>query len=404
MVKSKNFTGQPIFSQIINFLPKSDILTITKRFKADRYCKRFNSYEHLITLMYCVLNGCTTLREVTTGLLACEQKLIHLGMRYHPRRSTLSDANSRRPAELFEEIYSTLYRRYRQLLPDSRLKKKNNLYIFDSTSITLFQEVLRASGLTPSSGKQKGGIKAHTLIRSDMDVPCFVRFSSAVTNDTKYLKEIQLPAGSILLFDRGYNDYVTFQRFTDEKITWVTRKRASAVYTKLNSRIVSQEHMEKGVKEDIEIMLGHSFQKSHQRVRCRLIIYSDPETGVEYQFLCNNMRYSPFTIAGLYKKRWQIEILFKRLKQNYPLKYFLGDTENAVKIQIWTTLIVDLILKVIKQTAARKWAFSNLASMVKLHLMTYINLFAFLKAPEKSLLTMNIYHRERYLHPSLFDT
>jgi IS4 transposase len=129
--------------------------------------------------------------------------------------------------------------------------------------------------------------------------------------------------------------------------------------------------------------MGHKDIK--HRVKARLVRYRDVSTSEIYEFVTNNLKMSASTIAALYRKRWQIESLFKRMKQNYPLKYFLGDSENAIKIQIWCALIADLLLKIVKKAAAAKWSFSNLAAMVRLHLMTYINLFSFLKSPEKSL-------------------
>jgi hypothetical protein len=386
MSKSSFFTGQPIFSQILSLIPRREISRIARQHGSDRYCKRFGTYDHLVTLLYAVLNQCSSLREVSTGLLACEQRLQHLGINYHPRRSTVSDANNRRSAEVFEQIYRMLFERYSHFLSDSRPKKRaSRLYIFDSTTIMLFQEVLKAPGKTPLNGKRKGGIKVHTLLRSDQDVPCMLRFSAGSANDMRFLKEIRLPRGSIVVFDRGYNDYKTFNRFTAEGITWVTRLHRHLVYKVTQSRPVPAEQELKGVVCDQEIMLGTDSKPGKTKVRARLIAFIDPESGKRLEFLTDNFRMNASTIAGLYKNRWQIELLFKRIKQNYPLKYFLGDSENAIKIQIWAVLIADLLLKLIKTSCKRKWAFSNLAAMIRLHLMTYIDLQSFLKNPEGAL-------------------
>src|SRR5690348_12253247 len=178
MSKSSFFTGQPIFGQLLKFIPRQLVFRIACDLQADRYCKRFSSYDHLICMLYGVFNNCTSLREITTGMLAWEHRLLHLGIYHHPRRSTISDANNRRNSHVFEAIYRKLHERYGQFLSDSRGKTlRSKLYIFDSTTITLFQEVLKAAGTTPASGKRKGGIKVHTLMRSDQDVPCMVRFS-----------------------------------------------------------------------------------------------------------------------------------------------------------------------------------------------------------------------------------
>jgi len=380
MNKSTFFTGQPIFAQLLRFIPRDIIRRIALDHHSDRYCKRFTTYEHLVTMLYATFNHCNSLREVTTGMLAAEQRLNHLGVRYHPRRSTISDANNRRDADVFGTIYYKLHQKYSGFLSDSRKKSiASRLYIFDSTTISLFQEILRTSGQNPA-GKRKGGIKVHTLIRSDQDVPCMIRYSAAAANDSQFLKEIDLPKGSIIVFDRGYADYVKFNSFSASGVTWITRKRSRSTYDVLQE--LDNSNIDKGVIGDKRIHLGY---RSGNRVLGRIVQYKSPVTGEVYEFLTNNMKMSALTIAELYRKRWQIELLFKRMKQNYPLKYFLGDSENAIKLQIWCSLIADLILKVLKNGIASKWSFSNLAAMIRLHLMTYIDLRGFLRSPEKAL-------------------
>jgi hypothetical protein len=380
MNKSTFFTGQPIFAQLLRFIPRDMIRRISADHNSDRYCKRFNTYEHLVTMLYATFKHCNSLREVTTGMLAAKQRLNHLSVRYHPRRSTISDANRRRQADVFGDIYYKLYQKYSGFLSDSRKKSKTSrLYIFDSTTISLLQEILRTSGQNPT-GKRKGGIKVHTLIRSDQDIPCMIRFSAAAANDSQFLKEVYLPKGSILVFDRGYADYIKLNSFSASRVTWVTRKRSRSTYDVLEE--LNNPHKEKGGIADKRIRLGH---RSSNRVLGRIVQFKSPESGEVYEFLTNNMKMSAITITELYRKRWQIELLFKRMKQNYPIKYFLGDSENAIKLQIWCALIADLILKIIKKGIAAKWSFANLAAMMRLHLMTYIDIRGFLRAPEKAL-------------------
>lgn len=387
MSKSSFFTGQPIFGQLLNLIPRSLVIGVTRSLQADRYCKRFSSYDHLVTMLYAIYNNCHSLREVSTGMLAWEQRLNHLGINHYPRRSTISDANKRRKPEFFEEVYKKLLSRYGKVLSDSRggIRHQKKLYVFDSTTITLFQEVLRGAGIRSLNGKRKGGIKVHTLLKSDQDVPAMIRFSPSSRGDSTFLKEAKLPAGSIIVFDKGYNHYPTLNQFTQDQISWVTRLRQDTVFDFVAKRPLMELQKQKGILKDQEVILGHHHDKNSTKVRARLISYKDPETKKKLEFLTNNFRMAPATIADLYGKRWQIEVLFKRLKQNYPLKYFLGDSENAIQIQIWCSLIADLILKVIKKGAAKKWSFSNLTSIVRLHLMTYIDLNRFLKNPEKAL-------------------
>ena len=317
MNKSTFFTGQPIFTQLLQLIPKTAIISIAKQQRTDRYAKRFNTYEHLVTMLYSIFNNCNSLREVTTGMLATEQRLQHLGIRYHPRRSTLADANIRRSSDVFAQIYYSLFNRYAGFLSDSRKNSKaSKLYIFDTTTISLFHEVLRTSGQNPQ-GKRKGGIKVHSLIRSDQDVPMMIRFSAAAANDSQFLKEVYLPKGSLLVFDRGYHDFTAFNRFTDGGVTWITRRHRLFAFEVLEHLSLKNEE---GIISDRIIKLGH---RSSVRVVARLIKYRSSESDEEYEFVTNNFKMKASTIATLYRKRWQIEVLFKRMKQNYPLRYFL---------------------------------------------------------------------------------
>jgi hypothetical protein len=405
MSKGTFFTGQPIFNQVLKFIPRAQIKGIARECSADRYCKTFGTYEHLVTMLYAIFNRCDSLREVTTGLLAWDQRIHHLGLERHPRRSTISDANKRRSEEVFEKIYFKLLDKYRSVLPDSRRRgKKDNLYIFDSTSIALFQDILKASGLSPADGKCKGGIKVHTLLNSKSDTPVMLRYSAAADSDVKFLKEVQLKKGSVVVFDKGYCDYRSYNRFIKDGVTFVTRHRDRSVYKTLTQLEVNDFQKKQGIKSDKLIRLGYDYLKKAVQVPARLITYVDPQTRQKFEFLTSNSTLAPMTIANYYHQRWQIETFFKRIKQNYPLQYFLGDNANAVKIQIWCALIADLLLKVIKEGTRCKMAFSNIIGLVRLHLMTYMDLKSFLQAPEKSLLKRVRKQTAAMVAPALFDT
>lgn len=259
----------------------------------------------------------------------------------------------------------------------------------DSTTISLFQEILKGTGQAPIKGKRKGGVKAHTLIKAEENVPAFVDLTAGSKADRTFMKLVELPPGSIITFDRGYVNYAIYAAWSAARITFVTRMRSNAAYEELESRPVSERQKKAGVLSDTVIMLGHTHTKKVTRTRARLVEYHDAKSDRTFSFLTNNFRMAPATIAAVYQKRWEIEVLFKRIKQNNPLRYFLGDNENAIKIQIWCALIADLLLMTIRRQTKRKWSFANLASMVRLHLMTYIDLRGFLEDPEKALLQRN---------------
>lgn len=217
------------------------------------------------------------------------------------------------------------------------------------------------------------------------------------------MKKVSVPKGSILVFDKAYRDYSQLQRWDGEGVCWVTRLITNTVVTKLYEKSITPFQQKHGVISDSVICIGHNHHNKITKVQCRLVKYFDKQSNRTFDFLTNNLEYSPLTIAGLYRHRWQIETLFKRLKQNYPLRNFLGETENAIKIQIWCALIADLLLKVVQNRTTRKWSFANLASMIRLHLMNYIHLMKFLDKPEKTLL-QSIHRNNQTLYPTLFPT
>lgn len=235
MNKSTNFSGQPIIKQVLSFIDKGIIYRTALKHKSDRYTKKFTTSHHLITMIFTVLSGCSSLREVTSIMLACEGKINHLGLKHFPKRSTLSDANKRRSSKVFGDIYYQLYHRYSKFLSDSSPKHPpvKGLKIVDSTTISLFSDILKGAGRNPVNGKKKGGIKMHTMINALEDVPSLVKFSSAATHDHVFLKELGLKKGSFVVFDKGYVDYQQYEQWTLDDIFFVTRQKGNAMYTSI---------------------------------------------------------------------------------------------------------------------------------------------------------------------------
>jgi hypothetical protein len=381
--KSTFFTGQPVLNQLLSLIDSGSVRTLARSGKHDRYYKHFDTFTHLVTMLYCVFNRCTSSREVISGMKASHHKLQHVGIRKAPGRSTLCDANQKRCFTVFAAIYDHLYRRHRHLLPDSRLKIDPKLFIADASVITLFQQILKAPSPGKANGKRKGGIKVHTLINAADDVPLKISFTAASANDMPFLKEIHLEPGSFIVFDKGYVNYSEYERFSKEGVFFVTRQKKDAQYTVTHSVSLSQESLDLGVLSDQYLTQGTRTQAQKIKLQVRLVTFYDKESDRTFEFLTNNFSLSPQDIADLYKKRWLIEILFKRIKQNFPLKYFLGDNQNAIKVQIWCVFIADLLIKLVQVQLKRKWAFSNLSSIIRLHLMSYLNLVNFLNNPEQ---------------------
>jgi hypothetical protein len=402
MGKSTNFSGQPILNQLIMFLDKGKIRKIAMHHRSDRYVKKFSTYNHLVVMLFVAFEGYHSIREVVLGLLANANKLSHLGLSYIVRRSTFSEANQRRSSEVFGEIYMDVYHRNASSLADSRLSDADmkRLYIMDSTTITLFKDILKGVGRNPKEGKKKGGIKAHTIIKADENVPYLIRYSEAVRHDHTFLKEIHhLPKDSIITFDKGYVDYAQYEQFTKGSIWYVTRLKDNAIYEARQEYDIPDD-ADSGVLKDEEVVLYYGEKKKDEH-KARRIAYWDSENGRLFEFITNNFELTAEKIALIYKRRWQIELLFKQLKQNFPLKYFLGDNENAIEIQIWAAMLANLLLTIVKSKIKHKWAFSNMVSVIRQQLMNYINIFSFLEDPEGCWLAIIKDNRKQYQN-SLF--
>lgn len=398
MAKNTFFTGQPIFNQLLSLIPRSMVSSLVKVHDADRYCKRFRSYDHLITMLYCVFHGCSSLREVITGMQAMSSRLAHLGVLSSPRRSTFADANEGRTSSFFEDLYHKIYQRYYGSLPDSLQGKKilNRLFIIDSTIVSLFSDVMQSTGSYGLNGKKKGGVKAHVLVRAKDNLPCFIRLTHGKKGDSSFLPSVTLPTGSIIVMDKGYRNYQQLISWNEQKITWVSRLNARSVYKVVKLNDLNKHQQSLGVQQDAVIDLGNPETIHINPIqKARLITFYDALTGKHLYFITNDFKFCASTIAGIYKKRWQIELIFKRIKQNFQLHSFLGDNENAIQIQLWCTFIADLLVKIVKDQAdkKKKWSMANLSSLIRLHLGTYINLVEFICNPEKALL--------QYQHPQI---
>ncbi|MDX9941653.1 MAG: IS4 family transposase [Bacteroidales bacterium] len=391
MSKSTHFFGQSVFGQLISLIDDHIITDSAKKQGSDYYIKRFKTRDHLISMLFCSFAKGTSLREVSGTMLGLAGKTRHFKLEHIPYRSTLSDANKRRDANVFCLIYNKLLKKYGHLLSDTRIKDVINkqIEIFDSTTISLFQDILKSVGRNPSSGKRKGGIKVHSVINVDETVPKMVLFTDAATHDHVLLSRLKLKADTIYVFDKGYNDYKAFEAFSNAGVGFVTRIKDNAVYSVTEQRLIEQ-NIYSGVLEDVTIEVSVK-QGLNPKLSLRKVTFYDRVLKREFEFLTNLFDMRADLIAAIYKLRWQIELLFKQLKQNFPLKYFLGDYENAIKIQIYCALIANLLMTVIQKMLKRKWAFSNLVSFCKIHLFNYILLLGFLENPDRDWRKSKIY-------------
>ncbi len=396
MNKGTHFIGQPMYGQLISLLDKSKILGISRENGGERYVKHFDAWQHLVIMLYAVIKRFDSLREITNSMFPEARKFSHLSISMMPRRSTLSDANARRSEVIFEETYRDLYATYKgELSSDSRKhqppKWLDRLQIIDSTTITLFSNLIfKGAGRHPKTGRKKGGIKVHANIHANEGVPSDIKFTSAATNDSFMLKPSNYASGDLLAMDRAYIDYAKFEEMTRRGVTYVTKMKKNLVYT------VESDKMYMSPEGLMEYRVQHvTFTKRAKDGEdivhhARIVTYVDvKKTRAKLvSLLTNDMEMEAEDIVGIFRKRWEIELIFKQIKQNFPLRYFYGESANAIKIQIWVTLIANMLLMVMQKRIKRSWSFSGMATMFRIMLMYYVNCYTFFEEPEKDWLAI----------------
>ena len=411
MSKGTHFIGQPMFGQLISLLDKSKILKFSREKDGERYVKHFNAWQHMAIMLYAVIKRFDSLREITDSMFPEARKLSHLGINMMPRRSTLSDANARRSESIFEATYRDLYATYKdELSSDSRKHKTpqwmERLQIIDSTTITLFSNLLfKGIGRNPKSGKKKGGIKVHANIHANEGVPSDIKFTSAATNDSFMLKPANYTSGDILAFDRAYIDYAKFEELTRNGVIYVTKMKKNLVYAISDDTMYMTSDGKMSYR--VQYVTFTKCVKDGEDIvhKARIITYVEiKKTRAKLiSLLTNDMEMPIEEIVEIYRKRWEIELLFKQLKQNFPLRYFYGESSNAIKIQIWVTLIANLLIMVLQKRIKRPWSFSGLATMVRIMLMHYVNCYTFFEEPEKDWLAILKSNESAPPEPMLFD-
>lgn len=400
-----NFVGQPIFKQVINLLEAINIKSLINKHNSDYYYKAFKAKTQLITVLFGILSRCDSMTEICEGLRAMGGKLNHLGLEKAPAKSTACDGMRNRDNKFFEDVYFKLVRQYQSFLSDSRtfgLTFKEVLLI-DSTTIRLFSDILKGVGRNPKNdGKKKGGLKVHMLIDAVQSVGRFIKITAAKVNDQKFLKSLELISHSMIVFDKAYNYYHQFAQWTSNEVYFVTRMKKNAVYdVKKVTRVHYRKKDQAKVLRDEVITLeyhpetaeGKRDTKTTLALELRKVSYQD-ERNRYYDFLTNNFDIEAEEVAFLYKKRWGIEILFKKMKQNFQLHYFYGESENAIYTQVWCTLIAQLLLTVTQKIAQAKKAFSVVASLVRIHLISMLDVNELLRSTKRLI-------RSRYIPPGL---
>jgi hypothetical protein len=340
-----------VFSQFLQLICRYRFKKSVDHYDGDRYTKTFSCWQQLLVLLFAQAKGLTSLRDIVVSILSHEKKWYHLGLT-GVARSTLADANNRRDADIFKDVFYDLLEKRRELSPRHGFKFKNPLYSFHSTLINVCLSLYPWA----TYRKKKGAFKLHTLLDHSGYLPSFVVLSDGKTHDITVVKDEafgfpSLPPDSILLIDRAYIDYNWLYSLAQHKLFFVTKVKSNMKYTVLGQQDIPKK---KSVISDCRIKLsGPSSQEKYPHT-LRLVTYVDQETGEEHKFFTNNFMLAARTIADLYKSRWYIEIFFKWIKQNLKIKSFLGTSKNAVMTQVWAAMIYYLLLSFIKfQTKCR---------------------------------------------------
>ena len=374
----KSLVGQPIFNQILKKIPRELFDRIVLEQKSDHRCRTFSSWDELVTLLFGIFERCDSAREVCDGMAALGGKLNYLGMDSAPAKSTFNDALIHRDASVFEQFYFALLHHFSEVLSDSRKEGVSfeKFYAFDSTTISLFSDVLKGVGRNlKGDGKKKGGLKVHMLTDVHADTAKFVKISEAKQHDKNFLKHLILPQGSMIAFDKAYNHYFQFAKWTQDGIFFVCRLKDNAKY-EVQDVMFEQTLPDgaSGVMKEEHIHLKYKQNKKQKTLCLRKVTYRD-EKGRIYQFITNNWEISNEEVALIYKYRWTIELVFKKLKQNFQLHFFYSESENGIKTQVWVTLIAHLLLTVLKRKSNSNKAFSTIAALIRIHLISHLDLF-----------------------------
>jgi len=362
-----------VFQQILKLIPRNEFEELARKHGSERNAKGFTSWSQLVAMVFCQLGRAQSLREIEQGLVSTEGRLQHLGVTTAPKRSTLAYANAHRPWQLYETVFQRLFERCQAVVPGHKFKFKNKLLSLDSTTIDLCASVFDWAKFR----RTKGAVKLHLLLDHDGHLPRYALITDGKSTDIDIAKNFEFPAGSIVVFDRGYNDYLWFTELTLFDVGFVTRMKDSATYEVVQTR----EPKGKGVRSDQIV----TFKTMHrdvdaEPVRFRRIEFTAVD-GKEYVFLTNRLDLAATTIAEIYRQRWQIELFFKTLKQHLRIKTFVGTSENALHIQIWTALIVILMLKFLQFRSSWNWSLSNLIALIRFNLFTYRDLWKWLDEP-----------------------
>jgi hypothetical protein len=364
------------FSQLLSLVDRAAFTRAVRQHQAERGAKGFGCWDQFVAMLFCQMGGANSLREICGGLGTAMGKLVHLGLRQAPTRSTLAYANTHRPWQLYQTVFEDLLKSCQALaaIKKRRFRFKHPLRSLDTSIIELCIEVFDWARFQ----RTKGAIKLHLQLDHQGCLPCWALVTDGDTNDVRIAQKLNFAPGTIVVMDRGYLDYALYERWTKSGVYFVTRSRTNMLYDVVERHAIGTRG---NVKRDETIELAEGYGRKRCPSRLRQVTVWDAEHQRELVFLTNIFHLAASTIGAIYKDRWQIELFFKALKQNLKIKTFVGTSENAVNVQIWTALIAMLLLKFLLLKSTWSWSLSNLAALLRFNLLSYRDLWAWLDAP-----------------------
>lgn len=367
-----------LFSQIISKLDRSAFSKLVREKETDKHQKGYNSWTHLVAMLFCQFAKSQSVRDISNGLRSATGNLNHLGIEKAPSKSSISYQNKNRNWELFRDYYYQLLGSLGQQIEFRQVKFriKSKIYFLDATTISLCLSIFDWAKYKTA----KGAIKMHTLLDFDGNLPCYVNITDGKTADNKGAYEISLLKGSVIVADRFYNDFYLLNVWDSKGVYFVVRHKENIQYLVIKENELPQNRHQHILKDEI-IELKNKGSKEKYSGKLRRVAVWDEVNKQVIELITNQMNWTANTIGELYKSRWNVEIFFRDIKQLLHIKSFIGTSQNAVMIQIWTALITILILKALKAMAKYSWHLSNLVAFIRLNLFVKINLRQWIDRP-----------------------
>lgn len=366
------FHSSTVLQQLLQILPEERFQTFVGQHEADRYIKTFSCFNQLTTLLYAQATDKDCLRDIETSLRSLDSMWTELGLK-SVARSTLAYANKTRPWQIYQSLFYALQEQCQILAPQSEFSFKNELEILDATVVDMCLKLVPWATFR----RKKGAIKIHARLNQRSHIPDIIDITNAKTHEITIAKDIDLSKftkGTIFVIDRGYYDLGWLKAIKDAGHHFVIRLKKNANIVVLGQH---RKSIEEGIQADQRI--AFMLEEAKYKEDLRLVTFHDEQHDQTYQFLTDDFRLSASNIALIYKKRWEIELFFKWIKQNLNIKTFLGTSENAVKTQIWVAMIYYLLVKWIKNQLSFNGSMTDLTRMIAtiiLHRVDFLDIAA----------------------------